>query len=187
MTEQERGPIPLKAIHIVLEAVDGRLTKLSFTPNGSFDFVSQITAFSGASIAERSVERLTAEAEATETAEPREVSAGQATPTKERSPTTVIPGEFNTQPAEGRPDRHGKPTAWAQLLAHVEDREGATLLSTSFHGRTREIALGLNKGDHITAQGYLHLRPEDPVNPRLSTFSVIHLLNYPGKAPRERS
>src|SRR5687768_10539344 len=104
----EKGPVPLKAIHIVLEAVDGRLTKLTFTPDGSFDFVSQIAAFSGASITERSVERLTAETEAADPDESSEVAPDPATPTKERSPTTVIPGELNTQPAEGRPDRHGK-------------------------------------------------------------------------------
>src|SRR5215207_1984630 len=96
----ERGPIPLKAIHIVLEAADGRLTKLSFTPGGSFDFVSQIAAFSGASITERSVERLTTEADAREPdpTEPREISAAPATPTKERAPTTVIPGKLQSKP-----------------------------------------------------------------------------------------
>ena len=50
--QPERGLIPLKAIHLVLEAVDGRLTKLTFTPDGGFAFVSQLMAFSGASITE---------------------------------------------------------------------------------------------------------------------------------------
>jgi hypothetical protein len=57
------------------------------------------------------------------------------------------------------PDRHNEPAARAELLAKIEGREGATLLSTSFHGKAREIALGLSAGDHITAQSYLHLRP----------------------------
>src|SRR5687768_8403605 len=130
--EQERG-VPLKAIHIVLEAVDGRLTKLSFTPSGSFDFVSQIAAFSGASITERSVERLTAEAETH--SQPQ--GSPEATRSKERTPTTVIPGKLQNKPVEGRPDRHGKPTAYARMLGHLEGEEGALLLSTSFHGRTR--------------------------------------------------
>src|SRR5688500_17870820 len=72
--QHEHGPVSLRAIHIVLEALDGRLTKLSFTPGGTFDLVSQIAAFSGASITERSVEQLTAAAEAAAGAEPRETS-----------------------------------------------------------------------------------------------------------------
>src|SRR5207244_13078582 len=98
----------------------------------------------------------------------------------ERNPTVVLPGKLQTKPRDGNPDRHNKPTAWAQLLAHVEGREGATLLSTSFHGRTRDIALQLAADDHVTAQGYLHLRAADAPDGRLSTFSVIHLLEYPG-------
>jgi hypothetical protein len=164
--------IPLKAIHIVLEAEDGRLTKLTFAPDGTFDLVSQIAASSGAAITERSVERLAAEAES------QAQDDAKPAPTKEKSPTTVIPGKLQSKPVEGRPDRHGKPTAYARLLGHLQGEEGATLLSTSFHGRTREIVLGLNAEDHITAQGYLH-RSLDP--DRLSTFSVIHLVHYPGK------
>jgi hypothetical protein len=105
----------------------------------------------------------------------------------EKNPTLVVPGRLQTKPQDGRPDRQGKPTAWAHLLGHVEGREGATLLSTSFHGRTREIALALDKGDQITAQGYIHWRRADAPEDRLSTFSVIHLINHPGKPQRGQS
>ena len=183
MAHPERAgePVPLRAIHIVLEAADGRLTKLTFTPDGSFDLVSQIARFSGVPITERSVERLTAEAEAAP--EPQAQESPQST-SKGKSPTTVIPGTLHSKPVEGKLDRNKKPTAYARMLGHLEGEEGAVLLSTSFHGRTREIALGLPEGAHITAQGYLH-RSSDPE--RLSTFSVIHLLNYPGKPPKGRS
>jgi hypothetical protein len=98
------------------------------------------------------------------------------------SPTVILAGKLQTAPKEGRPDRQGKPTAWARFLGHVPERDGAVLFSTTFHGRTREIALGLRAEDPITAQGYLHWhRPSSSDDRRLSTFSVIHLLQYPGK------
>ena len=60
----------------------------------------------------------------------------------EKNPTLVLPGRLQTKPQEGRADRQRKPTAWAQFLApYRRATKGATLLSTSFHGRTREIAL----------------------------------------------
>ena len=179
MAQEQRpevGPVPLKAIHIVLEAADGRLTKLTFTPDGSFDLVSQIARFSGVPITERSVERLTAEAEAAP--EPQAQESPQPAPTKERAPTTVIPGTLHSKPVEGKLDRNKKPTAYARMLGHLEGEEGAVLLSTSFHGKTQEIALRLPEGVHITSQGYLH-RSQHPE--RLPTNSVIHLLQYAGK------
>jgi hypothetical protein len=103
---------------------------------------------------------------------------------QEKNPTLVVPGRLQTKPQDGRPDRQGKPTAWAHLLGHIEGRDGATLLSTSFHGRTREIALALDKGDQITAQGYIHWRRADAPEDRLSTFSVIHLIHYRGEPQR---
>jgi hypothetical protein len=56
------------------------------------------------------------------------------------------------------------------------------MLSTTFHGPTREIALGLPENSSITAQGYLRLiAATEAETRRLSSFSVIHLLQYPGK------
>lgn len=97
---------------------------------------------------------------------------------REKQPALVLPGRLQTRPLEGRPDSRGKPTAWARFLAHVEGADNALLLSATFHHRTREVALQLADGDPITAQGYLH-PSRDPE--RLSTFSVFHLINYPGK------
>ena len=73
----EQGPVPLKAIHIVLEATDGRLTKLTFTPDGSFDVVSQIARFASPQITERSVERLTDDVVAPPQPQPRIWSVGR--------------------------------------------------------------------------------------------------------------
>ena len=175
--EQERGPAPLKAIHLIFEAADGQATKVTLTPEGGlYHAISSLSP----NVTQRSVDHLVAAQEEAPPVAPTP-QASESTTSTEKSPTTVLPGKLQTKPKAGNPDRHGKPTAWAQFLAHVEGREGATLLSTSFHGRTREIALQLHAGDHITAQGYLHLRPEDSVSPRLSTFSVIHLVHYPNK------
>src|ERR687888_1926873 len=95
--ENEQGPVPLKAIHIVLEAVDGRLTKLSFTPDGSFELVSQIARLASPQITERSVKRLTAPSTecAAEPHEPEDRTSHEAEPQqstgKEKSPTTTLP------------------------------------------------------------------------------------------------
>jgi hypothetical protein len=97
-----------------------------------------------------------------------------------KTPAEVLTGRLDNQPREGNPDRRGKPTATARLLAHKEGVEGAVPLFATFHGRTRDIALSLNEGDQITAQGYLH-PSRDPEGKRLGTFSVVHLLNYTGK------
>lgn len=97
---------------------------------------------------------------------------------KAKSPAEVLSGKLQTKPAQGRPDGRGNPTAWARFLAHREDHDGAVLISATFHNRTTSIALGLDAGDGITAQGYYHPN-RDPQ--RLATFSIFHLMNYPGK------
>jgi hypothetical protein len=173
---ESHSPAPVEAIHyypktrsLVIEVAGGPLFALIQTPEGIFyELIKAQTR--------RSVERLAPEPQAQE--------APRATSAKEKAPTTIIPGKLQNQPVEGRPDRHGKPTAYGRLLGHLEGEEGATLLSTSFHGKTREIALALTAGSRITAQGYLH-RSADP--DRLSSFSVVHLLEYPGKTPKPRS
>ncbi len=194
--EHHSRPLPLRSIHIDLheraitfEADDDTATRLTFSPAGVlYELLGERTILADAAEQLRAWSlRTQAEAAQPQPEPATEVPVPQPpenAPSKEKNPTTVLPGKLQTTPKEGNPDRHGKPTAWAQFLANVDGREGATLLSTSFHGRTREIALQLHAGDHLTAQGYLHLRPEDPVHPRLSTFSVIHLVHYPGKVPR---
>ncbi len=159
---------------VVIVAVEGDLIfSLSHTPDGLV--YQQLT---GALVTERSVEKLMTDPDEA----PRDPHASTERAPATKSPTVVIAGRLQTQPAEGRPDRQGKPTAWARFLGHIPDQEGATLLSTSFHGTAREIALGLPKDAQITAQGYLHLRDDaDAQSRRLSSFSVIHLISYPGK------
>jgi hypothetical protein len=97
---------------------------------------------------------------------------------REKTPALVLPGRLKNQPSEGRPDGGGKPTAVAHFLAHMEGQEGATLLFATFHNHTRDIALRLTAGDPITAQGYYHPNRDSS---RLSTFSIFHLINHPGK------
>ncbi len=196
--EHKRGPAHLRAIHIDLdersvtfEADDQSATRLTFSPTGVlYELLGETTLLTQAADKLKTWSLRNQQPPAAQPHEKTVAAVPAPQPSErssstEKSPTTVLPGKLQTTPKEGNPDRHGKPTAWAQFLANVEGREGATLLSTSFHGRTREIALQLQAGAHITAQGYLHPRPEDPVNPRLSTFSVIHLVHYPGKPPRE--
>ena len=109
---------------------------------------------------------------------PTEQITEDAPAPKQKSPALVLPGKLKTTPIEGKPDSHGKPTATAQFLAHMEGEEGAVRLFSTFHNHTRDIALRLSAGDPITVQGYLHLS-RDPK--RLSTLSIFHLINYPGK------
>jgi hypothetical protein len=107
-----------------------------------------------------------------------EIVAETPAPAKTKTPAETISGKLQTKPTEGRPDGRGNPTAWARFLAHREGNDGALLVSATFHSKARELALGLDAGDQITAQGYYH-PSRDPH--RLSTFSIFHLMNYPGK------
>jgi len=113
---------------------------------------------------------------------PTEQATEEAPAPRQKSPALVLPGKLKTTPIEGKPDSHDKPTATAHFLAHMEGEEGAVRLFSTFHNHTRSIALRLSAGDPITAQGYLH-PSRDPK--RLSTFSIFHLINYPGK-PKSR-
>jgi hypothetical protein len=183
-SEQEMNPATIS--HIGLDLTEGVVSLFGAREDGlvrfRFYLPPALRDLLGTNpITERSVDRLL-EAEVASVAQANAPIIPATTSGK--VPTVTVPGKLQTKPKEGRADRHHKPTAWAQLLAHLEGRDGATLLSTSFHGRTRDIALGLNQGDQITAQGYLHLRAVDAPDDRLSSFSVIHLLRYPGKPTR---
>jgi hypothetical protein len=187
--ENRNTQLKLLAIHINLEqrsviflAEDLSATRLRYSPQG---LLYELIGTPDSS--DRTVDGSAAQP-APESAAVADLSPASAPKEqKEKSPTAVLPGKLQTTPQEGKPDRQGKPTAWARFLGHIEGHEGATLLSTSFHGRTREIALQLQAGDHLTAQGYLHLRRAADPEGRLSTFSVIHLLEYPGKVARDRA
>ena len=198
MAHESEGSInKLRSIHIDLDervietlAQDGIAIRFTFSPDGVFQQLLTGGSLEGAaqrllsaSQPERASETdavIEGETSAATDAgvEAPASTAQEAAAPREKQPALVLPGRLQTTPMEGRPDGREKPTAWARFLAHMDGQEGAMLLSATFHNRTRDIALGLSDGDAITAQGYLHpsRNPE-----RLSTLSVFHLINYPGK------
>ena len=104
----------------------------------------------------------------------------EAARTDEREKPVTLQGRLKSKPKQGRPDRTGKPTAWARFAAHEEGQEQAHMYSTTFHRHTADMALGLEKGNQLTVQGYPH-ESDDPEGKRMDTLSVINLLDYPGK------
>ena len=99
-----------------------------------------------------------------------------ARPEKEK--TVTLTGRLKSTPKEGRPDRSGKPTAWARFAAHEEGDDEPHQYLATFHRHTADIALSLKAGAQLTAEGYVHAT-DDPK--RLATFSVFRLHQYPGK------
>jgi hypothetical protein len=170
-------PLPVEVIHyfcddkrFVIEVAGGPVFSLTHLPDGIF-----YQLIEARSVSERSVERLVDELE-------RVPATDDAVVGEQRAPTTVVPGRIQGRAKEGRVDGRGRPTAWGRFLAHIDGEEGASLLSTTFHGRTRDIVLGLPEDASITAQGYLRrVTGANPEQRRMPTFSVIHLLQYPGK------
>jgi hypothetical protein len=120
-----------------------------------------------------------------EGSEPTVEPASPVAEQREKQPTTVVSGKLMSQPKEGRADNRGKPTAFARLAVHEEGRDDAHLYLATFHRHTTAIALGLRIGSPVTVEGYSHVNT-DPTNKRLDTFSVINVVNYPGK-PEKRS
>jgi hypothetical protein len=97
---------------------------------------------------------------------------------KEREKTATLTGRLKSKPQPGKNDRSGKPTAYADFAAHVEGEEKAHNYKATFHRRTRDIALKLPIEAQITVFGYPHPRN----SPRSTdTFSVVNLVDYPGK------
>jgi hypothetical protein len=106
--------------------------------------------------------------------------APAAAAAKEKEKTITLSGKLKSKAQAGKPDRSGKPTAYADFAAHVEGEENAHDYVATFHRHTREIALKLPKEAPITVTGYPH--PSDSPK-RKDTFSVVNLLEYPGKPP----
>jgi hypothetical protein len=185
MAQEQESQNKLRSIHIDLEeryietqAQDGTLIRFSYNPEGIFLSLLQTGSLEGA--AQRLL--VTSQPEAVNTEVAGQVNE-PAPARREKTPALVLPGRLKNQPSEGRPDGHGKPTAVAHFLAHLEGQEGAALLFATFHNHTRDVALRLNSGDPITAQGYYHPNRDSS---RLSTFSIFHLINYPGKPASNR-
>src|SRR5438105_1102657 len=100
--------LDLKQRSILIVAEDYSATRLTLLAEGiSYETFSAATTPVTQSISERSVEKLTSEAQ----------------PAMEKEPTVTLTGRLKTQPKEGRPDTKGNPTSWARLAVHEEGRE----------------------------------------------------------------
>ncbi len=103
---------------------------------------------------------------------------------KEREKTLTLTGRLKSNVQEGKPDRSGKPTAYARFAAHVEGEREAHDYLTTFHRHTAKIALGLPANSQMTVEGYAHPSGSEK---RLDTLSVINIVQWPGKpAPRRQ-
>jgi hypothetical protein len=97
---------------------------------------------------------------------------------KEREKTITLSGKLKSKPQPGKNDRSNKPTAYADFAAHVEGEKDAHYYVATFHRHTRGIALKLPPEAQITVAGYPH--PSNKPR-RKDTFSVMNILDYPGK------
>jgi hypothetical protein len=104
-------------------------------------------------------------------------------PAKEREKTITLSGKLKSQPKPGKPDRSGKPTAYADFAAHVTGEDKAHDFVATFHRHTRDIASKLPKEAQITVTGYPH--PSNTPK-RKDTFSVVNFVEYPGKPPPKK-
>jgi|SRR5919106_1516080 hypothetical protein len=102
---------------------------------------------------------------------------------KEREKTITLSGKLKSQPKAGKPDRSGKPTAYADFAAHVDGEEQAHDFVATFHRHTKDIVLKLPKEAQITVTGYPH--PSNSAK-RKDTFSVVNIVAYPGKPPPKK-
>jgi hypothetical protein len=102
---------------------------------------------------------------------------------KEREKTITLSGKLKSQPKPGKLDRSGKPTAYADFAAHVKGEKEAHYYVATFHRHTRNIASKLPKEAQITVMGY----PHPSKSPKhKDTFSVVNIVEYPGKPPPEK-
>jgi hypothetical protein len=112
-----------------------------------------------------------------------ETPISPATSAKEREKTITLTGKLKSKPQGGKNDRSNKPTAYADFAAHVEGEKNAHDYVATFHRHTRGIALKLPTEAQITVTGYPH--PSNKPR-RKDTFSVINILDYPGKPPPKK-
>ena len=176
MSKEQKGRgIPITAIHIDLKArcitfaaEEQTVAKLTLAPEGVIFFQP------GHKL--EHVEAL-----------PATIDPGQPVPeaesgVKETELRATVTGRLKVKPRPGRPDRSGKPTAFARFAAHEEGQDKAHDYIATFHRHTTRIALGLAKDAQITVDGYPHPSTSEK---RLDTLSVINIVNYPGK-PRSK-
>ena len=102
---------------------------------------------------------------------------------KEREKTITLTGKLKSKPQRGKNDRSNNPTAYADFAAHVGGEKDVHDYVATFHRHTRAIALKLPPETQITVEGYPH--PSNKPR-RKDTFSVINILDYPGKPPPKK-
>lgn len=113
-------------------------------------------------------------------ASPAPTTAGAS---KEKQPTVTVTGKLQTTPRAGNPDAKGRQTAWALVAVYVEGEDSPHLYSATFHRQTVKTALGLPRDAQVTIKGYAHPKQGEQRN---DTFSVIAIVEYPGKPAKER-
>lgn len=174
--EQEEQPLTITAIHInlkegsiIFEAEDQAGAKQTLAAEGVI-FHQPLPEL-------KQVQQPTASLPPTPEAPQQTESAA-----KEKEPRVTLTGRLKNKPREGRPDRSGNPTAYARFAAHVEGEDRPHDYIATFHRHTTNIVLSLPKDAQITVDGYPHPSNSEK---RLDTFSVINIVNYPGK-PKKR-
>jgi hypothetical protein len=178
--EGQSGPISETNVRSVTE-IHISLSRRSITLGSEGEPLATITFSPSGLLFETPVPALPSEVQPPEGAPTSALlPEGQASPGAEekKEGMLILSGRLKSTPKEGRQDRSGKPTAYAKLAAHADEHEQAHMYLATFHGGTRQIALGLSREDPLTVEGYPHAS-EDPE--RSDTFSVIKILNYPGK------
>jgi hypothetical protein len=117
-----------------------------------------------------------------ETPETAQTADGIETPAPpETEAAVVLTGHLRAVPREGRPDRNGKPTAWAPFLGKTETEEKPRAYAATFYRSAAPIALSLGKGADLTVRGFVRPSNDPEKNDWLS---VVGVLNYPGKPGR---
>jgi hypothetical protein len=112
-----------------------------------------------------------------------ETPVSPTSPAKEKEKPITLSGKLKSLPKPGRNDRSGKPTAYADFAAHVDGEEKAHDFVATFHRHTRDIAAKLPTEAPITVTGYPH--PSHSPK-RKDTFSVVNIVDYPGKPPAKK-
>lgn len=112
----------------------------------------------------------------------KETTATETGGAPENETTVVLSGQLRATAKEGRPDRHGKATAWAPFVGKTDDEEIPRHYSATFYRNAAPIVLSLEQGAPLTVRGFV--RPD--TNPEKNNRpSVVSVLDYPGKPQRE--